>query len=70
MLLANAVSSKMDDSFSISERVKKAEMFFKRGVTLSRKVDEHGTSLEEVQYLLLATQYLVSDSIRILQILV
>lgn len=60
MMLANAVSSSMDESLLIRHRVEKAESFFTRAVALSRKVDDHGTSLEEVQYLLLTTQYLVS----------
>ena len=59
MMLANAVSSSMDESLSIRHRVDKAESFFNRAQALSRKVDDHGTSLEEVQYLLLTTQYLV-----------
>lgn len=64
MILANAVSSSMDDAFSIRSRVQKAETFFKRAVALSRKADNHGTSLEEVQYLLLTTHYLVSFKVR------
>ena len=60
VMLANAVSSSMDESLSIRHRVDKAESFFIKSVALSRKCDDHGSSLEEIQYLLLTAQYLVS----------
>lgn len=59
MMMANAVSSSMSDSHTVRKRVEKAEIFYKRGTALSPQVDDQGTSLEEVQSLLLATQYLV-----------
>ena len=60
MVLANAVSSTIDDEIPIRTRVKRAEDFFQRGIGLSRQSEDSGTNLEEVQCLLLGTQYLVS----------